>query len=67
MGGQLHKNNGLPEYIILFNGKTQWSVQVKDTIFYRKMTISEIKEEYEKIIKDLIEKNKKLKKQIKEL
>ena len=67
MGGQLHKNNGLPDYVILFNGKAQWSVQVKDTIFYRKMTIQEIKEEYEKIIKDLIEKNKKLKKQLKEL
>lgn len=67
MGGQLHKNNGLPEYVILNNGKTQWSVQVKDTVFYRKMSIKEIKDEYEKIIKDLIAKNKKLKKELKEL
>ena len=61
MGGQLHKNTGLPAYVILTNGKNQWSVQVKDTIFYRKMVLQEIKEEYEKIINDLLIKNKKLK------
>jgi hypothetical protein len=67
LGGQFHKNTGLPDYVILTNGKTQWSVQVKDTIFYVKMTLPEIKEEYENIIKGLIEKNKKLKQRIKEL
>ena len=68
MGGQLFRNNGIPEYIILKNGiNAQWSVQIKDTIFYRKMTVPEIKDEYEKIIKNLIEKNKKLKNKIREL
>jgi len=65
MGGQLHKNTGLPDYVILSNGKTQWSVQVKNTIFYRKMVLQEIKEEYEKIILEHKEKIKKLKDEIK--
>lgn len=70
MGGLLHKNTGLPEYVILSTtptGKPGWSVQVKDTIFYRKMTLNEIKSEYQGIIDDLIEKNKKLKDENKKL
>jgi hypothetical protein len=67
MGGQLYKNTGLPDYVILNSGAVQWSVQVKDTIFYRKMTIGEIKNEYQQIIDDLIQKNKKLKEEIKKL
>jgi hypothetical protein len=67
-GGLLHKNTGLPEFVILAQnptGKPGWSVQVKDTIFYRKMTLGEIKNEYQSIIEDLIEKNKKLKEELK--
>lgn len=70
MGGLLHKNTGLPEYVILSTtptGKPGWSVQVKDTIFYRKMTLNEIKTEYQGIIDELIEKNKKLKDENKKL
>lgn len=70
MGGLLHKNTGLPEYVILSTtptGKPGWSVQVKDTIFYRKMTLNEIKIEYQTIIDELIEKNKKLKDENKKL
>lgn len=70
MGGLLHKNTGLPEYVILSTsptGKPGWSVQVKDTIFYRKMTLNEIKTEYQSIIDELIEKNKKLKDENKKL
>lgn len=69
-GGLLHKNTGLPEFVILAqnpSGKPGWSVQVKDTIFYRKMTLHEIKTEYQTIIDELIEKNKKLKDEIKKL
>lgn len=69
-GGLLHKNTGLPEYVILSqnpSGKPGWSVQVKDTTFYRKMTLNEIKNEYQTIIDDLIQKNKKLKDEIKKL
>lgn len=67
MGGQLYKNTGLPDYVILNSGTAQWSVQVKDTIFYRKMTLQEIKTEYQTIIDELIEKNKKLKDENKKL
>lgn len=69
-GGLLHKNTGLPEFVILAqnpSGKPGWSVQVKNTIFYRKMTLNEIKTEYQQIIDDLIAKNKKLKDEIKKL
>lgn len=63
-GGLLHKNTGLPEYVILSSsptGNPGWSVQVKNTTFYRKMTLKEIKKDYENIINELIAKNKKLK------
>jgi hypothetical protein len=67
MGGILHNNNGLPEYVYLSTnttGKPAWCVQVKDTIFYRKMTLPEIKVEYQTSINKLIEKNKKLKEKL---
>ena len=66
MGGQLFKNNGLPDYVILKSGNNaQWSVQIKDTTFYRKMTSNEIKEEYEEIIKKKNEKIQILKEKLK--
>ena len=66
MGGQLFKNNGLPEYVILKSGtNAQWSVQVKDTVFYRKMTLAEIKQEYEDIIKKKNDKINALKEKLK--
>ena len=66
MGGQLFKNNGLPDYVILKSGtNAQWSVQVKDAIFYRKMTITEIKQEYDDIIKKKNEKIQALKDKLK--
>jgi hypothetical protein len=70
MGGLLHRNTGLPDYVILSTsptGKPGWSVQVKDTLFYRKMTLQEIKIEYQSIIDELIGKNKKLKDENKKL
>lgn len=50
LGGNILKVNGLPEYIVLSNGKLNWSVQCKNTIFYQKMTFTEEKEEFNKII-----------------
>ncbi len=46
-GGILTVKTGLPDYIILSNGKLSWSVQVKDCIFFRRVTSKDIKEEYE--------------------
>jgi len=68
MGGNLKRNLDLPNFIVLKNALgTEWTVQVKDTIFYKKMSIKEIKEEYEEIIKELHDKIKIKNKKIKEL
>ncbi len=68
MGGVLKINKDLPKFVILKNAVgVEWSVQVADTIFYKKMTIQEIKDEYENIIKELNGKIKKLKDKIREL
>jgi len=47
-GGILTIKNGLPKYCILKNGKVSWSVQITNSIFFRRITIKEVKEEYEK-------------------
>ena len=68
MGGNLKRNLDLPKFIILKNAVgTEWTVQVKYTIFYKKMSVKEIKEEYDGIISELHDKIKKLKLKIKEL
>lgn len=65
-GGVLKNNSGLPDYIILKSATgPEWSVQVKGTIFFKKMTINEIKQAYENEIKELKIKNKKLKEELK--
>ena len=48
------------------NGKT-WSVQVKNTIFYQKMSQREINDTYEDKLEELENKNKALVSMIKEL
>lgn len=68
LGGVLIKNDGLPKYVVLSNGKFSWSVQIKDVVaFFRKMTINEIKNDYEELIDDLEQKNEKFKKIVKQL
>jgi len=47
MGGFLSNKKSPDKYVILSNGKTTWSVQTATAVFYRKLTIDEIKEEYE--------------------
>jgi len=66
-GGLLSKTDGLPSFVIINNGIKSWSVQTKDTIFFRKMSLKEIKEMYEKKIDELQEENKKLKEENKKL
>ena len=51
-GGILTVKSGLPAYIILSSGKVSWSVQVSDCIFFRRITIKEVKLEYIKILED---------------
>lgn len=60
-GGVLLKADGLPNYVILSNGTKSWSVQVKDAIFFRKMTLKEIKESYTNRIEELEQEVLKLK------
>ncbi len=52
IGGILTIKTGLPDYCILYNNKVSWSVQIKKCIFFRRITIEEIKREY----KDLLDK-----------
>ena len=67
LGGFLFRNEGLPKYIVMeANGKT-WSVQVKNTIFYQKMSQREINDTYEDKLEELENKNKALVSMIKEL
>ena len=67
LGGFLKNKNNAEKFVILTNGSASWSVQVKSSIFFRKMTISEIKEQYEDEIEDLHKKIRKLKLQVKKL
>jgi hypothetical protein len=46
-GGILTVNTGFPDYLILSNGKISWSVQIKNCIFFKRITIKEIRDEYE--------------------
>ena len=71
LGGFLLKNE--KDYIVLTNGRLNWSVQKKTSTFYQKMSIKEIKEEiidkvlhkYEKKINDLAQENASLKQTLK--
>jgi len=67
LGGQLKNKDNADKYIILSNGTVTWTVQIDTSILYRKMTIDEIKEDYENIIKELEETNLQLKKDNKKL
>lgn len=64
MGGFLSNKDNSSEYIILTNNKNSWSVQIKNSIIYRKMNLQEIKDEYEEIIDDKDEEIENLKKSI---
>ncbi len=67
-GGFLKRKDNADKYIILSNGTKTWTVQVKDTIFFRKMSheeeIQEIEDYYEDEIKKLKKEIKKLKKEL---
>lgn len=68
-GGFLKVKNNADVYVVLTNGKDEWSVQTKNTIFFKKMTHQdEINALHKLYTKKLEEKDKiiaKLKKHIK--
>ena len=69
LGGSLFKSN-TPTYIMLkssIEGTKPWSVQVKNAVFYRKLTEKEIIENYEKLLSNSSDAIKNLKKENKQL
>ncbi len=56
LGGFLTKIDIEKGYVILSNGQLTWSVQIKNSIFFQKMTFQELKKELEKDLKNDIEK-----------
>lgn len=68
-GGFLHNKNNADVYVMLNNGKNIWSVQVKNAVFFRKMSHQEEIEAIHSLYKKKLEEKdnliKKLKKYIK--
>ena len=62
-GGLLRNNTYADNYIVLTNGKNNWSVQVKDTIFFKRISAEEeikrIHASYQNKIDQLISNNQK--------
>ena len=75
LGGFLRKIDLEKGYVILSNGQLSWSVQIKNSIFFQKMTFAELKEElkdeiekkYLNEMKKLKDENKKLLKALKDI
>lgn len=53
LGGYLVNKENADKYVVLSNGKNTWSVQVKNTIFYRKLDSQDIIDKYTDQIADL--------------
>jgi len=76
LGGFLVNKNNYDKYVVLSNvpdtgvinnNRKTWSVNTKKSIFYRKQTMDEIKEDYKDELEELYDEVDKLKKQIKKL
>lgn len=66
LGGFITKKGNNGKYVVLSNGRSSWSVQIDSSIFYKKLTLEELAEEYEYIIKQKDIKYKKLKSYVKQ-
>jgi len=67
LGGYLNKIDIKKNYIVLSNGKTSWSVQVKDSTFFKKYSMDELKEYYDNKLKKYKSKIKKLENSLEEI
>lgn len=76
LGGFLSNKNNYETYVVLSNtpitgvinnSQKTWSVNTKKSIFYRKLTLNEIKEDYKDEVEELNDEIDKLKKEIKKL
>jgi hypothetical protein len=56
LGGYLINKENSDKYVVLSNGQSTWSVQVKDTIFYRKLDSQEIMDKFNDQIDELNDK-----------
>lgn len=73
LGGFLSKLD--KDYVVMNNGELSWSVQKDKTVFFKKLSFNDLKEEmiekiskkYEKKITDLTEENLKLKNTLKSI
>lgn len=73
LGGFLSKLD--KDYVIMNNGELSWSVQKDKTVFFKKLSFNDLKEEmiekiskkYEKKITELTEENQKLKNTLKSI
>jgi len=65
LGGNLCKIDNLGRFLTLTNGQIKWSVQIPNTIFYKKLSNEEYKEELKKeIMTELESDNKDLNKDL---
>lgn len=62
LGGLLYRTDGLPNYVVLTNGSKSWSVQTETSVFYQKLSDTDINNK----IKKLEDKNRALKLLVKE-
>ena len=67
MGGNIIKMDEQKGYIVLSNGKTNWSVQVKDAIFFKKPNVEDVKAYYEEKLKKYKKKIRKLEESLEEI
>ena len=51
LGGNIINISGLPDYVVFGNGKITWSVQVKGTLFFQKISVEDIQNNCSETIK----------------
>lgn len=62
-GGTIIKIDKMYKYIVLTNSKLTWSVQVQNSVLFRKLTVQELKDEFKKKLDDITSENEKIKKE----
>lgn len=67
LGGNIFKSEKKKGYVVLTNGKVNWSVQDKNTIFFKKLSIDDIKEKYDAKLTKYKQKIKTLEKSLEEI
>jgi len=67
LGGFLINKDNSDKYIVLGNGSQSWSVQISNSILYKKKSVDDMKLEYDEIIKNMQKKIDKYKTENKEL